>query len=69
MYILFGKSEHLGVDGRIILKWTLKRYGVRVCTWVMCLPTGFSGGVFVNTVMKCEFLDQLLTRDFVAFER
>jgi hypothetical protein len=34
----------LGVDGRIILKWTAKKYGWKLCTEFIWLRIGTSGG-------------------------
>jgi hypothetical protein len=47
--------DHLGdqdVDGRIALKWLLKKQGVRKETEFIWFRTGTSGGLFVNTVMN-----------------
>jgi hypothetical protein len=39
------RSEELGVDGRIILKWILGKYGGKVCTGCTWLRIGTSGGL------------------------
>jgi hypothetical protein len=35
--------EYLGVDWRIILKWLLKKWGVRMWIECMCISVGTSG--------------------------
>jgi hypothetical protein len=43
--ILVGKhGEDLGVDGRMILEWTLGKYGGKVWTGCIWLRTGTSDG-------------------------
>jgi hypothetical protein len=48
--ILAGKLEgktllgNRGLDGRIILKWILKKYNVKTWTGIMCVRIGISGG-------------------------
>jgi hypothetical protein len=36
----------LGIDGKIILKWILKKWGLRLWTGFIWLRIGTSGGVF-----------------------
>jgi hypothetical protein len=56
--ILVGKpegkrhSEELGVDGRIILKWILRKLGWKLWTGFIWLRIGNSGKVVVNTLMN-----------------
>jgi len=38
-------SENLGVDGRIILKWILRKYGRKLWTVCIWLRIGTSGGL------------------------
>jgi hypothetical protein len=52
-----------GVDGRIILRWTFRKWDVGIWTGLSWLRIETGGGNFVNAVMnlralKCgEFLD------------
>jgi len=43
--------EAMRVDGRIILKWILRRWDGREWIVLVCLRTGTSGGSHVNAVM------------------
>ena len=48
-------EDHLedpGVDGRIILEWMFRKWGVRVWTGFMSLRIGTGGGAVVNAVMN-----------------
>jgi hypothetical protein len=38
-------SEDIGVDGRIILEWILRKYGEKVLPGFMWLRIGTSGGL------------------------
>jgi hypothetical protein len=39
-----GHLDHLGVDGRIILRWIFRKWDVRALTGMMWLRTGTDGG-------------------------
>jgi hypothetical protein len=41
-----GQSEDLNVDGRIILEWILREYGVKVLIGFIWLRIGTNGGLF-----------------------
>jgi hypothetical protein len=43
-YKILVQQEDLSVDGRIILKWILNKYGVRVWAGFIWLRIGSSGG-------------------------
>ena len=52
------KRDHLddpGVDGRIILKWIFRKWGVGAWTESSLLRIGRGGGNFVNVVMNLRF--------------
>jgi hypothetical protein len=42
--ILKGKLEDVTVDGRMILKWILRKYGMRAWSRIICLRTGTVAG-------------------------
>jgi len=49
------KRDHLDdpdVDGRIILKWVFRKWGVGVWTGLIWLRIGMFGGHFVKAVMN-----------------
>jgi hypothetical protein len=61
------RLQDLGVDGRIILNWILKKLGVTVWTRFHWLKTGFcecykmpsgsvNGGEFLDQMRDCQFL-------------
>jgi len=52
------KGRDLGKDGRIILKWILKKYGVRVYTKFIWFKTGDLSTVMkLGTIKGTKFLD------------
>jgi hypothetical protein len=44
-------SQYFGVDGRIILKWILRKWDGRAWIEFMWLKIGTGNGALVNTVM------------------
>jgi hypothetical protein len=42
----------LDVNGKIILKWILKKQGVKVLTEFSCFRIWSNAGLFLNTVMN-----------------
>jgi len=47
-------SEDLGIDGRIIIKWTFKKWG-REMDWIDLAPDRGRWLVIVNAVMNLRF--------------
>jgi len=45
-------SEEVGVDGKIILEWILRKRGGDVWTGFMWLKVGTSGGCLMNMIMN-----------------
>jgi len=44
--------EELGVDGRIILEWILKKQGIKMLGWIHLAPDKYQWWAFLNMIMN-----------------